>query len=77
MISLGGTRIEVLVFEGCPHAERAIEPARAGADRFGPGITLDCVEVDTAEKAADLGFLGSPSIRVNGRDIEGGCQVRM
>jgi arsenate reductase len=63
--------IEVLVFDGCPHAETALELARAVADRLGPGISVRRVQVDTAEKAARLGFLGSPSIRVNGLDVEG------
>ncbi len=67
----GDVRIEVLVSEGCPHAEAAIRLARAVAGRFGRGITVDRVEVDTPDKAADLGFLGSPSIRVNGMDVEG------
>ena len=64
-------RIEVLVFDGCPHAERTIDLVRAVAERLGPGISVYRVEVNTPEKAADLGFLGSPSIRVNGSDVEG------
>ena len=64
-------RIEVLVFEGCPHAEAAIQLAHTVAGRLGPGIAVDRVEADSAEKAAELGFVGSPSIRVNGMDIEG------
>lgn len=63
-------RIEVLAFDGCPHAEAATQLAHEVAGRLGPGITVDRVEVDTPEKAADLGFLGSPSIRVNGEDVE-------
>ena len=64
-------RVEVLVFDGCPHAEAALHLAHAAAERLGPGITVERVDVDTPERAAELGFLGSPSIRVNGADIEG------
>ena len=64
-------RIEVLVFDGCPHADEAIRLAHAVAERLGPGITVERVAVNTTEKAAEWGFLGSPSIRVNGRDVEG------
>lgn len=64
-------RIEVLVFDGCPHAEAAMQQAHTVAERLGPGITVARVDVDTPEKAAESGFLGSPSIRVNGADIEG------
>jgi arsenate reductase len=64
-------RIEVLVFDGCPHAEATMQLAHAVAERLGPGITVERVDVDSPEKAAELGFLGSPSIRVNGVDLEG------
>ena len=64
-------RIEVLVFDGCPHAEAAMQLAHAVSERLGPGISVERVEVDIAERAADLGFLGSPSLRVNGVDVEG------
>ncbi len=64
-------RIDVLVFDGCPHADAAIELAHALATRLGPGISVERVDVDTPERAAELGFLGSPSLRVNGADVEG------
>jgi arsenate reductase len=63
--------VDVLVFDGCPHAEAAIRLVHTVAERLGPGITVERVHVNTPEKAAELGFLGSPSIRVNGVDIEG------
>lgn len=64
-------RIEALAFDGCPHAEAATQLAHEVAGRLGPGITVDRVDVDSPQKAAELGFLGSPSIRVNGVDVEG------
>jgi len=63
-------RIEVLVFEGCPHAGAAIDLTQWVADRLAPGVVVERVEVDTPEKADAIGFLGSPSIRVNGVDVE-------
>ena len=64
-------RVEVLVFDGCPHADAAVELARAVAERLGPGIRVERVDVETPEKAAEVAFPGSPSIRVNGADVEG------
>jgi len=64
-------RVDVLVFDGCPHAAAAIQLAHAVAERLGPGIAAERVDVNTPEKAAELGSLGSPSIHVNGVDIEG------
>jgi len=63
-------RVEVLVFEGCPHAGAALALVREVVGRLAPGASVDRVHIDTAEKAAALGFLGSPSVRVNGEDIE-------
>jgi arsenate reductase len=45
--------------------------AQEVAGRLGPGISVERVDVDTPERAAEFGFLGSPSLRVNGADIEG------
>lgn len=64
-------RIEVLVFAGCPHERPALELAQGVVDRLLPGVRVERVEVDTEQKAAALGFLGSPSIRVDGADVEG------
>lgn len=64
-------RIEVLMFDGCPHADAAIQLADEVASRLGPGTSVERVDVGTPERAAELGFLGSPSIRVNGADVEG------
>ena len=66
----GPMRIEVQVFEGCPHDGTALALASEIAARLAPAAVVARVEVDSPAKAATLGFLGSPSIRVDGRDIE-------
>jgi arsenate reductase (thioredoxin) len=63
--------IEVSVGTQCPYAEEAEALARAAAERIGPDITVERVTIDTKEKAESYKFSGSPSIRVNGRDVEG------
>lgn len=63
-------RIDVQVFDGCPHADAALDLARLVVGRLCPGAQVIRVDVDTDEKARAIGFLGSPSIRVNGVDIE-------
>lgn len=63
-------RIEVLVFDGCPHADAAVDLAQSVARRCGPGISVERVDVETTERAAELGFPGSPTVRVNGVDVE-------
>ena len=44
--------------------------SRRSSARLAPGAAVDRIDVDTPEKAATLGFLGSPSVRVDGADIE-------
>jgi arsenate reductase len=63
--------IEVLVFEGRPHAEAAQSLANAVAARLGPGVSVARVAVDVEDRAGAHGFTGSPSICVNGRDLPG------
>ena len=69
-------RVEILYFEGCPNHEpaRALVERLAGELRVEPEIEL--VEVADPEAAATLRFLGSPSVRVNGVDVEPGAEER-
>ena len=68
--------VEVLTFEGCPHAEPALELVKRVLADSGVGATVRRVDVPDAEAAAAQRFLGSPTIRVNGRDIEPGITER-
>ena len=67
-------KIEVLYFDGCPGHERLLERVRdlVAAD----GITLQRRRIETVEEAEAAGFLGSPTVRINGVDIEPGAQQR-
>jgi hypothetical protein len=69
-------RVEILYFEGCPNHEpvRATVERIAGQLRVEPEIEL--VEVANPETALELRFLGSPTVRVNGRDVEPGAEER-
>jgi copper chaperone CopZ len=63
-------KIEVLYFEGCPNHRPAIERIRELLRE--ESISAEVLEVNVSEAASaqKLGFLGSPSIRVNGLDVE-------
>ena len=69
-------RVEILYFDGCPNHEsaRALVERVAAELRVEPAIEL--VEVVDPVAAADLRFLGSPTIRVDGRDVEPGADER-
>ncbi|MFL5926565.1 MAG: hypothetical protein ACJ77E_06485 [Gaiellaceae bacterium] len=68
--------VEVLTFEGCPHAEPALELVRRVLAETGIAATVRRVDVPDADTAMVQRFLGSPTIRVNGRDIEPGTHER-
>ena len=59
-------KVDVLVFEGCPHTDAALSLAKKVVGRLMPEAPVRRVEIDTPEKAAEIGFLGSPSVRING-----------
>jgi hypothetical protein len=64
-------RVELLWWEGCPSWGRALADLRDAMERAGldpDGIEL--CEVATDEDAERTGFVGSPTIRVDGRDID-------
>ena len=63
-------KIEILYFDGCPNYKPALERVRQVLAE--EGLSADVFEVNVSEPsiAQRIGFLGSPSIRVNGLDVE-------
>jgi hypothetical protein len=68
--------VEILYFDGCPnyHAVRELVERVAGERALPPEIRL--VEVPDPDTAERLHFLGSPTVRVDGNDIEPGADAR-
>jgi hypothetical protein len=69
-------RVEILYFEGCPNYEDARALVERLAARIGVDPDLQLVEVPDEQAAVRLRFLGSPSVRVDGRDVEPGANER-
>ena len=63
-------RVDVLFFEGCPNYEPTVELARGVVADLGVEAEVNEIAVESAEAAETHRLLGSPSVRVNGRDIE-------
>jgi hypothetical protein len=63
-------KIEVLYFDGCPNHKRAVERVQQLLSKEGVSAELLEVNVSDASIAQELRFLGSPSVRVNGLDVE-------
>ena len=68
--------IEVLYFEGCPHFEATLSLADEVLSQLGVSAKVRKIEVRSPEDAERVRFLGSPSVRVDGKDIEPGAENR-
>jgi peroxiredoxin len=63
-------RVELLWWEGCPTHEEAAEVLEQILDEIGKGdVHIARREVRTRAEARDLGFPGSPTFQVGGRDL--------
>ncbi len=63
--------ITLLYFEGCPHWREAFGLVQEVCKEKGiPESQIRLVEVRNEDEASRYGFLGSPSIQINGTDIE-------
>jgi hypothetical protein len=61
--------ISLLYFDGCPHAQAAEANIYAAlADLNASDVVVRKQLVDTVEEAERVGFLGSPTILIDGRD---------
>jgi len=64
-------RVELLWWRGCPSWERALGMLREAMAAQGVDPSaIEVREIDTEESAQREEFVGSPTIRVNGRDLQ-------
>jgi hypothetical protein len=69
-------KVEVLYFEGCPNHEALLPRLRELLSFTGASANIELVRVEDAESAEQQRFLGSPTVRVDGKDIEPGAADR-
>ncbi len=62
-------KVEVLYFDGCPTYLEAENTLRRVLSDEGIEAGVELVAVNTDEEARKLRFPGSPTIRVDGRDL--------
>jgi hypothetical protein len=63
-------RVSFFYSENCPSHDEALKRLRMCVDSEGVDADIEVVRVDTAEDAQRLRFIGSPTIMVNGHDID-------
>jgi len=62
--------IQVFYFNGCPNSDPTLALVQEVAAELGIEVPIEAIEVQDADAAARLQFLGSPTVRVSGIDIE-------
>ena len=63
-------KIQVLYFAGCPNHQPAVQRVREVLDKLGVAASVEQVEVKADDDMTALKFTGSPTVLIEGRDIE-------
>lgn len=68
--------VRVLYFDGCPHHATAARLVRDAARDLGLAVELELVRVRSRDDLEALRFLGSPTVQVDGVDVEPSARSR-
>ncbi|MBA3262403.1 MAG: hypothetical protein H0T69_08050 [Thermoleophilaceae bacterium] len=63
-------KIELLYFDGCPSYEALLPRLRALVGEEGIDAEVELRRVGSVDAAEEQRFLGSPTVRVGGRDVD-------
>ena len=63
-------RVSFLYYEECPSHDVALEVLREVMAEEGISREVEVIKVETEDQARELRFVGSPTIRVDGQDID-------
>jgi hypothetical protein len=69
-------RIELLYFDGCPSYEALLPALRELLAVEGIEDEIELRRVETPEDAERERFLGSPTLRIDGEDVDPGARER-
>jgi hypothetical protein len=66
----GPVNIDFLYYEECPSHDDALERLKKVIGDLGIQADISVTKVESEEQAQKLKFIGSPTIRIEGRDID-------
>lgn len=69
-------KVELLYFEGCPSYEALLPELRNLIASEAIAAEIELRRVETIEEAQRERFLGSPTVRVDGADVDPGAEGR-
>jgi hypothetical protein len=68
--------VELLYFDGCPNHETFLPHLRELLARVAIPARIELRRVETLADAERERFLGSPTVRIDGRDVDPGAEGR-
>ncbi len=69
-------QVRVVYFEGCPNHEPIVDLVQSVADALKIPVNIEHVKVETEADARREKLLGSPTVLVNGEDLEPDARMR-
>ncbi len=63
-------KLELLHFDGCPNHETALTNLKEVLSEAGIKDEIEIINIEKSEDVIKHRFLGSPSIRINNKDLE-------
>ena len=63
-------KVEVLMLDGCPNVQITVDRLMAVLREYDLSLTVSEIKVRDESAARELRFLGSPTVRIDGMDIE-------
>jgi glutaredoxin len=69
-------RVEVFYIDGCPNHKTVVERVKKVLKQERVSVEPIEIEIHDETEAKKMGFFGSPTIRVNGRDVDPRSRAR-
>ena len=63
-------KVSLLYSDGCPDWEQTLEDVRNVLAEYHVDADVELIKVSSQEQADEMEFLGSPTVRVEGMDVE-------
>ena len=63
-------KVEFQYFDGCPNSDLIVERVKEVISKIDTQVELYTVLIDTPEKTKKYNFRGSPTVLINGIDLE-------
>jgi len=69
-------RVQILYSEGCQHTHPTLSLVRSIAKDMKLDIDLEMIPIESESQAKVLDFIGSPTVRINGKDVDSETNTR-